>query len=102
MITKKMLEIVLKVEILKHEANSKAIHYDYYKDGVTYIGYSLNIFELADMVIEWIESEDFWIKKEHKQIYQLIYQNKEVYGIDTKRRIHVPFMCMKWILDNKN
>ena len=59
------------------------------------------IHELSDKAIDWIESQGFWIKKEHKTIYALIKGSNEVYGIDTKNRIDVPFMCMQWILDNK-
>lgn len=62
--------------------------------------YNINIHELADKTINWIEKQDFWIRRPHKNIYELIHGGIEVYSIDTKERLKVPFMCGKWILTN--
>lgn len=98
-ISKELLSEIMQLGILEvGEVDDCYLSFNYYILDDDNIKACINIYELADKVIDWIESKCFWIKKEHKDIYQLIYQDKEVYGIDSKKRIDVPFMCAEWIL----
>lgn len=100
LISKELLSEVLAVDIRKINNSILDGNLYYYKTFVKCKS-KINIYELADKIIDWIESKGYWIKKEYKDIYQLIYKGIEVYGIDTKTRTDVPFMCGKWILENK-
>ena len=70
-------------------------------NGVSPRSFYYNIYELADKVMGWIESQGFWIRIIHRDCYELIYKSQEVYYNYTKTRIDVPFMCGQWILDNQ-
>lgn len=60
----------------------------------------INIYELADKAIDWIESQGYYIINKEVNIYRLYTIDNEVYSIDTKTRIDIPFMCAQWIIDN--
>lgn len=103
-ISKELLCAILDKEVTKWDE-------DYIKDNVIEIGINLpsggrlykqvNIYELADKTIDWIESKDFCILNTEINIYRLFKRGEEVYSIDTQTRLHVPFMCGQWILDNQ-
>ncbi len=61
----------------------------------------MNIYELVDKITDWIEDQGYWIKKSDRNIYELHYLGKEVYCIDTLKRINAPLYCAQWIIDNK-
>ena len=107
MITKELLSVLLNTNVTEVYIRKGAMRFKTSNDrGNGWVSSSDTpippIHELSDKAIDWIESQGFWIKKEHKEIYALMKGADEVYGIDTKKRLDVPFMCMRWILDNKN
>jgi len=61
----------------------------------------INIHELADKTIDFIEKKGYWISKTQQNIYRLIHKDFEVYTVNTDKRIDVPFMMSQWILENE-
>lgn len=104
MISKELLSEVLGVKVLTEIIN------DDLKDNILcyweFDGYAnncrnINIYELSDKIIDWIQSQEYYILNKEMNIYRLYAKENEVYSIDTKTRIDVAFMCGQWILDNK-
>ena len=112
MISKELLSEVLGKYISKVEESDNIIEYITVDTRSGFETYGdaereeINSCELAHRVINWIECQDYWIARSHKNIYRLLQSTVkgdiEVYSIDTKNSEDVPFMCGQWILDNKD
>lgn len=100
-ISKGLLSEVLHYDVYKIHIKNNTLEYDCDFDDVLIIR-NINIYELAHKIEDWIESKDFYILNTEKNIYRLFKREKEVYSIDTKTRIDVPFMCGQWILENES
>ena len=100
-ITKELLEDILKEEIKKvgilHNDNM-LLYADYHSLGFK----DINIYELNNKIVDWIEQKGFWIRTVSWKQYELVdlRMGIEVYECSTDKRINSSTMCAEWIFKN--
>ncbi len=107
MISKELLSEVLGCDCSKVEVNDNIVNYVFeydvtWSENIQYEAAAINLYELADKTMDWIESQGYLILIEDKDIYRLCKYGTEFYSIDTHNRVIVPFKCAEWIFKNKD